>query len=308
MNYTIGIDLGGTKIKAGVISQNGQVMFASECATPADGEAILAAMIDICRPLCEQWEIAAVGLGSPGLIAYPSGEVLGCTPNLNAWQGRALKQDLSRALNKPVVVDNDANVACYGECAMGGHLGARLVIALTLGTGLGSGVMMAGKMHRGYGRFGIGFGHMIVEHRGRWCNCGQQGCLEAYVSGRGLSKTYSLLGGEVLKGEQIFEQAAAGESLALAAVDNFLTYLAVGVSNILNTLAPEQLILGGGMSRQGEKRLLLPLKEKVKGIMGMPFEPDNVLSLAVLGADAGLIGAGLMALEEEVVQHGKQSR
>ena len=137
MKYAIGIDLGGTKIKAGVINQVGQIMTASACATPLDGDAVLAAMIDLCRPLCETWDITAVGLGSPGLIAFPSGEVLGCTPNLNAWQGRSLKQALQQALNRPAVVDNDANAACFGECTVSGYLGARLFVALTLGTGAG---------------------------------------------------------------------------------------------------------------------------------------------------------------------------
>jgi len=299
MNYAIGVDLGGTKIKAGIVTLKGQILAMNEIPTPTRGDEIFAAILSLCQALRETWQPSALGVGSPGQISFPDGVVKGCTPNLSAWNGRHLKAELETHLSIFTLVDNDANVACYGEWKMGAGKDLSEMVLLTLGTGLGSGIVSGGRLKRGWDSFGIGFGHMIVENQGRWCNCGQQGCLETYVSGKGLSKTYRLLGGEqALSGEQIFVRAHQGESQAVQAVAQTLTYLGVGVTNILNTLAPEAIILGGGISRQGEKQLLLPLIEKVKGIMGMPFERPEVLRLATLRADAGMVGAGLMALEE----------
>lgn len=295
----IGVDLGGTKIKVGVVNRQGKILAAQEIQTAVSGDEVLEQILSLCLPLIQAWKPIQIGVGTPGLISYPEGRVIGCSPNLKAWQGRELKTLLSQKLSTPVLVDNDANMATYGEWKIGSGKGLGDFVMLTLGTGLGSGIVLGGQLRRGFHVYGIGFGHTIVEHRGRWCNCGQQGCLETYVSGRGLYKTYRLLGGgSGVEGPQIFEFADAGDSAANEAVSLTLEYLAVGITSILNTLAPRTILLGGGMSRQGEKRLLLPLRRLVGVIMSMPFDTPEIIQLASLGADAGMIGAGLMALEE----------
>lgn len=297
----IGIDLGGTKIKAGLIGPAGEILTTSEVPTPqtGSGQDILEAIVSLCRPLLEQHAPLAVGIGTPGLIAYPEGKILGCTPNLSDWEGRNIRAFFEPVLECPVVVDNDAIVACFGEWKAGAGQGVKDLVVLTLGTGLGSGLVLKGQLSRGHHQLGIGFGHMIVSAHGNWCNCGQRGCLETYVSGKGLVKNYLLLGGEPgIKGPEIFRLAEAGDKLAQSALDQMLEMLAVGVVNIFNTLAPERILLGGGMSAQGEKRILEPLRQKVVSIMSMPFRTPEAIQLARLGPDAGMIGAGLLALEE----------
>ena len=295
----IGVDLGGTKIKAGIIDASGQILAMTEASTPADGPEILSCISELCQDLRSQQPVVAIGIGTPGLVAFPEGKILGCTPNLSDWVGRSLRSHFESQLSCPVLVDNDAHVACYGEWKAGAGKGIRDLVVLTLGTGLGSGQVLAGELYRGHHHLGIGYGHMIVAAQGRYCNCGQRGCLETYVSGKGLVKNYLLRGGQPdLRGAQIFDLAEAGDPLAAAALAEFLEMLALGLVNIFNTLAPELILLGGGISAQGEKRLLQPLRQKVKSIMSMPFGTPESIQLARLGPDAGMIGAGLLALDE----------
>lgn len=295
----IGVDLGGTKIKAGLIDAKGLVLKVVSAATPRQGADILTCITDLCHQLHDDGPMPAVGIGTPGLVSFPDGQILGCTPNLSDWEGRNLKSYFEAQLSTLVVVDNDANSACYGEWKAGKGKGYSDLVVLTLGTGLGSGQVLKGQMSRGHNALGVGFGHMIVDAQGRYCNCGQRGCLETYVSGKGLLKNYLLLGGRSdVSGPQIFDLAEAEDRLARMAVEQFLWMLATGLVNIFNTLAPELILLGGGISAQGEKRLLEPLRQKVKSIMSMPFQKPESIQLAQLGPDAGMIGAGMLAHDQ----------
>lgn len=296
MRKSIGIDLGGTKILAGVLDESGTVLTQKEVKTPRHGDEIVSAIVLLCETLQQEHPVQTVGVGTPGQVSFPEGVILGCTPNLKNWEGRTLRQDLQKKIRGDVWVDNDAQVATFSELKAGEGKGFRDFVLLTLGTGLGSGIVSGGHLSRGHHDLGIGFGHMIVEARGRFCNCGQQGCLETYVSGTGIQKTYRLKGGDALSSFAIFQLAAEGDLLAQETLAVTWDMLAVGLVNIFNTLAPEAVILGGGISRQGENVILAPLREKVKGIMGMPFKTPESIRLAAFGAQAGMIGAGLMAL------------
>lgn len=296
MRKSIGIDLGGTKILAGVLDESGTVLTQKEVKTPRHGDEIVSAIVMLCETLQQEHSVETVGVGTPGQVSFPEGVILGCTPNLKNWEGRTLRQDLQQKIRGDVWVDNDAQVATFAEMKAGEGKGFQDFVLLTLGTGLGSGIVSGGHLSRGHHDLGIGFGHMIVEARGRFCNCGQQGCLETYVSGTGIQKTYRLKGGDALSSFAIFQLAAEGELLAQETLALTWDMLAVGLVNIFNTLAPEAVILGGGISRQGENVILAPLREKVKGIMGMPFKTPESIRLAAFGAQAGMIGAGLMAL------------
>lgn len=296
MRKTIGVDLGGTKILAGVLDESGAVLTQKEVKTPHHGDEIVSAIVMLCETLQKEHSVESVGVGTPGQVSFPEGVILGCTPNLKNWEGRTLRQDLQQKIRGDVWVDNDAQAATYAEMKAGEGRVFKDFVLLTLGTGLGSGVVSGGQLSRGHHDLGIGFGHMIVEARGRFCNCGQQGCLETYVSGTGIQKTYRLKGGDALSSFAIFQLAAEGDLLAQETLALTWDMLAVGLVNIFNTLAPEAVILGGGISRQGENVILAPLREKVKGIMGMPFKTPESIRLAAFGAQAGMIGAGLMAL------------
>lgn len=301
MRYALGVDLGGTKILAGIILTNGEIHEVHEVPTPQtlNGQDILNSIDAVCSPLIQKYQVSAAGIGTPGLVSFPEGQILGCTPNLQDWEQRNLKEYFGKKWGLPVVVDNDANMATYGEWKIGKGLDLSSFVLLTLGTGLGSGCVMGGRLLRGHGELGVGWGHMIIEKQGRWCNCGQRGCLETYVSGKGLVKTFLLLGGQAnVHGPEIFDLALKGHQIAQQAVDLTLDYLAVGLVNLLNGWAPQSILLGGGMSRQNEKILIKPLRKKVKGIMSMPFRYPEMLQIASLGSEAGMVGAGLMALEE----------
>lgn len=298
MRKSIGIDLGGTKILAGVIDEQGMVLAQNEIKTPERGDDIVAAIVSLCEALQHTHTVDTIGIGTPGQVSFPEGVILGCTPNLKDWEKRALRQELQQKVQGSVWVDNDAQVATFAELKCGSGKGFSDFVLLTLGTGLGSGLVSGGRLNRGHYNLGIGYGHMIVQAQGRFCNCGQQGCLETYVSGTGVQKTYRLKGGDPrFSSVDIFKQAVEGDVLALQTLDFTWHMLAVGLVNIFNTFAPEAVLLGGGISRQGENVILAPLRAKVKGIMGMPFKTPESIRLATFGAQAGMIGAGLMALD-----------
>ncbi|MBT9545953.1 MAG: ROK family protein [Candidatus Sericytochromatia bacterium] len=310
MRSAIGVDLGGTKLHLAVVQESGEILAQTRVATPVElgGQSILDLLTEQIQALLEQYGNLPVGIGTPGLVAFPEGIILGCTPNLPGWEGRSLRTVLEERLGVPVIVDNDANVAAWGEYCLGSGKQSQHFVLLTLGTGLGSGVIVNGRLLRGNHGLGIGFGHMIVHAGGRMCNCGQQGCLEAYVSGNGLLKSYRLRGGDLaLKGPAIFEQAFQGEVIAKETVAHFIEMLAVGCTNILNTLAPEHLVLGGGISSQGEKLLLKPVQDRIGAIMSMPLQNPDIISLAQLGSAAGVVGAALLALDMEIDVNDRRS-
>jgi glucokinase len=303
LRSSIGVDLGGTKLHLAVVNEMGEIVEQIKIATPVEqgGGAILDLLVQEALLLLKKYGNLPIGVGTPGLVAFPEGTILGCTPNLPGWEGRSLREVLQARLGVPVIVDNDANVAAWGEYHRGYVQNAANFVLLTLGTGLGSGVIIHGQLMRGHHGLGIGFGHMIIESNGRMCNCGQRGCLEAYVSGNGLLKGYRLRGGDFsFKGPEIFKRANDGDTVAQATVSDFIDKLALGCVNILNTLAPEHLVLGGGISMQGENLLLKPVQERIGAIMSMPLQNPAIISLAKLGSSAGVIGAALLALDMEI--------
>lgn len=310
MRSAIGVDLGGTKLHVAVVQESGEILAQTRVPTPIQqgGNSILDLLTLEIQSLLKQFGDLPVGVGTPGLVAFPDGDILGCTPNLPGWEGRSLRAALQACLGVPVVVDNDANVAAWGEYRLGIGKQSQHFVLLTLGTGLGSGVIANGQLMRGHHGLGIGFGHMIVQAQGRMCNCGQQGCLEAYVSGNGLLKGYRLRGGDLsCKGPDIFNLAIQGERKARETVNEFIDMLAVGCTNILNTLAPEHLVLGGGISSQGEKHLLKPVQQRIGAIMSMPLQNPEIISLAQLGSSAGVVGAALLALDMEMNVNDRRS-
>jgi len=298
----LGIDLGGTKIHFGVIDAQGNIIDAYKKKTPIQigGQGILDLIIHEAKAILKSHGDMPVGLGTPGLVSYPEGRILGCTPNLPEWNNLQLKKRLKNALNVPIHIDNDANTATWGEFKAGRGQGLEHFVLLTLGTGLGSGIIFNKQLKRGFSGFGIGFGHMIIQPQGRFCNCGQQGCLEAYVSGNGLQKTFQLKGGDLTqKGPDIFKLASQGDSRAKDSIQEMLFSLSLGLSNILNTIAPQKVFIGGGLAEQGEKQIIHPLISNIKAIMSMPFQETNIIQLAQLSSNAGLIGAALLAMDEE---------
>lgn len=308
----IGIDLGGTCIKAGLVRGIGELLRKTSVPTGsredpgAVAERIAAAVHELIADGGLRPE--GVGLGCPGLIDSGKGVVL--YSNNFDWVDVPFGQILERRLGLPVRMANDAQCAALGEVAAGNAVGCRDMVLLTLGTGVGSGIVSNGRL---LGQRGGGVaGHMTIVAGGAPCTCGKRGCLEAYASATALirrgreliaEKTAPLLrelcGGdpEKVDGKRMFEALAAGDGDVARAVDGYTGYLAAGICNLIELNRPEKVLLSGGLCNAGE-RLLGPLREKVAaGLYGGAYLPPPPIEIAGLKNDAGIIGAASLIKE-----------
>lgn len=322
MSYYIGLDLGGTNLKAAVIDDQGGLAAKLSVPTPKGQgpEPVIAAMADAARAVVAQAglkmsQIAAVGIGSPGPIDLEKG-VLVSAPNLSDFRDVPIRDRIAAAIGKPTVLDNDANVAAFAEywIGAGSDPAIRHLVALTLGTGIGSGLIVDGKIV--HGGFGIGgeAGHLIVEPNGRQCGCGQLGCLEAYASASqtalraaeaveatgpdqhtALRRIMSDPASE-LTAKDVFEAAIAGDEIAQRVVEETATYLGIACVNLCRLLDPQMIVLGGGMVQAGDYLLALVRKAYARHDWRMSASRVRI-EAAVLGSDAGVIGAGAIACD-----------
>jgi glucokinase len=308
-----GIDLGGTKC-LGVVLDDGETVGETRVPTPRGSEALVAALVGVVETLASSAAIEAVGIGAPGLVDRNG--TLGVAPNLAVEPGLELRALLGDALGMPVVVDNDATCAAWGERAMGAARGWDDVILVTLGTGIGGGIITDGRVHRGHNGFAGEVGHMIVDPDGPRCPCGQRGCWERYASGSGLGRlareaagaagdgdgairAVALAGGDVddVRGEHVTAAAAEGDPAALAVLDRFGWWTALGLANLTNVFDPEAFVLGGGLIRAGEA-LLAPTRAALAGLLfGAGRRPVPHVVAARLGEHAGAVGAAFLAAE-----------
>ncbi|MBM3268184.1 MAG: ROK family protein, partial [Candidatus Sericytochromatia bacterium] len=256
----IGLDLGGTKILGGLCTAEGEVIREVRVATPPGGAraGILAAMAAAATQLRDAAPAAVIGIGvsSAGHVDWETGDVVDGTPNIPDWAGTRLGAELRAATGLPVSCDNDGNAAAYGEAWVGAGRGCRAIVAITLGTGFGGGLYDRGAVVRGARGGGGEFGHIVLVPDGRPCNCGQQGCVEAYVSGTALEKQARALWGPEAGSRDVFERSRAGEAAALELVDEFARHLALVIVSLFNIADPDRLLVGGGLSTQAD--LYLP--------------------------------------------------
>ncbi|MBQ7197275.1 MAG: ROK family protein [Synergistaceae bacterium] len=305
MAYYIGVDIGGTNLKAGVVDRAGNIISEASVPTGADRpqdivlQDILGAVkTSIENSKVDSKEIRAVGLGSPGAIDTENGIVI---RNYNlGWKDFHICEKMTEALGIPAKLANDADAAALGEVIAGSAKGAKNALIITLGTGVGSGVVINEKILPGE------FGHMVIAYNGRPCTCGRKGCFEAYSSATGLiNMTKEAIerdpGGilaEVAKTEgavsglTVFTAADKGDKEAEKVIDEYLEYLACGIANLINGLQPEVVSLGGGIAKQGE-RLLAPLRVKVEREAFKGLKMPRIVS-CTLGYKAGLIGAAMV--------------
>ena len=309
MAYYIGVDIGGTNLKAGVVDEAGQIVGEASVPTGADRpqdivlEDILGAVSKAVQASgVSTKSIRAVGMGSPGKIDYETGSVV--YNNNLGWKDFHISEKMSEALGLPVRLENDADAAALGEVIAGSAKGASSAMIITLGTGVGSGYVTDGKIFRG-----CEFGHMVIAYGGRKCTCGRHGCFEAYCSATGLinmtkeaiaehpSSTMAEIAGRegVVGGHTVFDAAEQGDSVAEHIIDEYTGYLACGLANLVNGLQPEVISIGGGIGKQGE-RLLVPLREKVKAEVYAGLALPKIVS-CTLGYKAGLIGAAMSVRE-----------
>ncbi len=292
----IGVDVGGTKILGGVIDADGNVLEKTQIPSPtASTEALLAGLDQVVTELLDE-EIAAIGFGIPSSIDQRSGMVLS-TVNL-PLQGMHFRQRMSERFGLPVGMDNDANVAAIGEWKAGVGRGATDLVMLTLGTGVGGGLILGGKPYRGSVGAGGELGHMVVLHDGPPCygNCSGHGHLEAFASGHAAALAAREQLGPNFDSRKLVEHGKAGDELALELLHWIGECLGSALGSLVNIFNPELLIIGGGFAAAGEL-ILVPARERMiaESLPGLA-ELTRVV-VAELGPDAGMIGAGFVAFE-----------
>ena len=307
--YRIGIDLGGTNIAAGVVDESQHIV--AEVSLPTGAERPAEAVVaDICRAAEKAMEkagitaahCASVGIGSPGTCDSANGVVVRAY-NLG-WDHVPVCRMLEERFHVPCRLSNDANCAALAEQVAGAAVGHDNVVLITLGTGVGGGIIIGGKIYDGMRGAGAELGHTLLVLDGEPCTCGRRGCWEAYSSATALIRQARqaaaehpeslLAGAEEITGKTVFDAADRGDETANAVVDRFCDYLGAGVTNIVNALAPEVILIGGGISRQGE-RLLAPVRRYVeKNCFGGKDGAIPIIAAARLGNDAGIIGAAAL--------------
>lgn len=296
---TIGVDIGGSKVLAGVVDALGTVRDRLQLVTPHRStspqiveDTIVTAVERLRAVRYDDGEVAAVGVGAAGFVDATGASVL-FSPHLS-WRDEPLRAKLTARLGVPVVLDNDANTAALAEVRFGAGRGHRQILCVTLGTGIGGALVMDGRVFRGANGMAGEFGHMTVVRGGRSCECGQSGCWEQYCSGHALVReARSRMAGDpsLLTGPAITAAARAGDAAARACFDEIGGWLGVGLAGLVAAFDPELIIVGGGVSDAGEL-LLAPAREALAtGLTGRGFRPEPPVVVALLGAEAGLIGA-----------------
>ena len=314
----IGVDLGGTNVKTALVSRNRELLAKDSRPTRADEgpEAVMEVMEASIRDLLKVQgarmdHVLAAGFGAPGPMNWQTGVVYS-PPNLPGWKNVPLAQKMQERLDGTACfVDNDANVACYGEYWMGAGQGTESMVVLTLGTGVGGGVVVFGKLLRGIDGTAAELGHLKVQRDGRLCGCGSKGCLEAYASVSGMVQTalegldrgqtspalMALCGGDrdAIDGKMIFDAAQQGDALAKWVFEETATWLGLGIASIINYQNPEKLVLCGGMIAAGDL-LFEPVRRVARAnCFQVPGDRCEIVP-AGLGADAGVLGCAGCAL------------
>ncbi len=315
MKYYVGIDLGGTNIVAGVVDESYKIIAKAKRPTnrPRPAEDIILDCAEAVKQAVSAAGltmdgIEAVGLGSPGTIDSERGVVV-YSNNLD-FEDVPAGEILERELGKRVYAENDANAAAYGEFVAGSAKGVRNAVCITLGTGVGGGIIIDGKIYSGFNYAGAELGHTVIEVDGPECTCGRKGCFEVFSSATGLirmtkeamakdpsSKMHSMVKDEV-DARLAFDAMRLGDASAKAVVDKYIKYLAAGIANVINIFQPEILCIGGGVCNEGDA-LLNPLKALVsREIYTRGGIKNTEIVIASLGNDAGIIGAAFLGLSK----------
>jgi glucokinase len=312
MTYTIGIDVGGTKVLGGVVDASGNILLEARRETPHEGgKALTLAIADVARELMDSYSVESIGISAAGFVSSDRKTML-AAPNIAGWNGVDLDAELTALIGLPVVIENDANAAAWGEAAFGAGRGHDHLLIVTVGTGIGGGMVVNGNLYRGGFGTAAEIGHMRVVPEGHLCGCGARGCFEQYASGSALMRhareaisatpelarnLLALGDGTVygLTGKHVTEAAQAGDAVALAAFNTTAQYLGAGIAALSVILDPTRIVIGGGVVDAGEI-LLEPTRQSL--IRHMPFSgkhpyPDIVP--AQLGNKAGLVGVANLA-------------
>ncbi|MBQ9104007.1 MAG: ROK family protein [Clostridia bacterium] len=311
--YTIGVDIGGTSIKAGVVDEKGNITLSLQIPTKNSPNACIESIINLIKELIEKSnlttnQIKGIGFGFPGMVNSKTG-VVDFLPNINGWENIDFSSKIENAFGVKVKITNDANAHTLAEQKYGSAKGANNVVMLTLGTGVGGGVIIDGKLYEGEGSKGTELGHTTLILGGNKCGCGRKGCLEAYVSTTALinqakeqmlenkdSALWHLCNNNLatLNGKIFFTELNNGDKTAEKVFDKYIIYLSEGLLNFCNIFRPEIIVLGGGISAQGKvltDKITKYCKDNYYGLTGAP---EVKIVTATLSNDAGIIGASAL--------------
>ena len=325
MAYYVGIDLGGTNIKAGVVDSDGNLLNKLSIKTHAerDEKEIIHDMgklaVDVIKDLGKEIsDIEAIGIGSPGTPDNEEG-LLVYSANL-PFNNSPMRKLIRDVVDLPVYIDNDANCAAMAEAVAGAAKGTGDSVNITLGTGVGAGVIINGRIYSGFNQAGSEFGHTVLVSGGLQCKCGRRGCFEQYASASALARMTkeaaeknpdSILKDLIAKeggsnAKIAFDAMREGDKTAAELIESYTDYLADGLANVINTFMPEVLVVGGGVCNEGDP-LLIPMREKT---MSRPYFGPGVkkteIRLAEMGNDAGIVGAAMMG--KACMDDGKNGR
>lgn len=316
MKYYIGIDLGGTNIVAGVVDENYKIISKASTKTnlPRPEKEIAADMARVSVQAVKEAgldmnQIEWVGIGTPGIANSEKG-IIEYSCNLG-FDNTPMVDYIKEYIDKPVFIENDANAAAYGEYVAGAAKGAKNAVCITLGTGVGGGIIIYGRIYSGSNFAGAEIGHTVIEVDGPECACGRRGCFEVFSSATGLirmtkeamdndkdtlmHKITAERNGKVTA-RTSFDAMRMGDKTAKAVVDKFIKYLAAGITNTINIFQPDILCIGGGVCNEGDP-LLLPVRALVKKEVYTRNSPKNTeIVIAKLGNDAGIIGAAFLGM------------
>lgn len=314
MKYYIGIDLGGTNIVAGVVDENYRIITKATTKTncPRPEKEIAADMAKVALEAAQKAcisidDIEWIGIGTPGIANSETG-IIEYSNNLG-FENTPMVDYIKEYIDKPVFIENDANAAAYGEFVAGAAKDANNAVCITLGTGVGGGIVIDGKIYAGSNFAGAEIGHTVIEVDGAQCSCGRKGCFEAYSSATGLirmtkeamykdkeSKMWQMTeerGGKV-SARTAFDCMREGDKSAKEVTDKYIKYLAAGITNTINIFQPDILCIGGGVCNEGDA-LLIPVKKIVQEEVYTRNSPKNTeIVIAKLGNDAGIIGAAFL--------------
>jgi glucokinase len=320
VRFVLGIDIGGTNLVVGSVSEDGSRIVAT-ASEPTHAEAGATDVLERLVRLAERAiaatkkeiagaEILGVGVGAPGPLDTKRGIVL-LTPNLG-WVNLPLRQIIHDRLGLPAALDNDANCAVLGEWWVGAARGARHAIGITIGTGIGGGLILDGKLYHGASDVAGEIGHTTIDTEGRRCKCGNYGCLEAYASGPNIalraveeieagavSRLPSLVGGDLSKvtAQTVYQAAQDGDDLALEVVNDTARFLGVGIGNLLNVFNPEAVVVCGGVTLAGD-HLFVPLRREVARRAFKPAVSACRIVPGELAGTAGVYGAAKAFLDQ----------
>ncbi len=312
--YTIGIDLGGTNIVAGLVDEDCKILTTAKVKTnmPRDPEAIIDDMAALCERVIAQAgvtkaDVAYVGIGCPGSCNTETGEVEYAN-NLN-FSHLMLGPMMKEKTGLPVYIENDANAAALGEAMAGAAKGLAKSVCITLGTGIGGGIILDGEIYSGSNFAGAELGHIVIVADGEDCTCGRHGCWEAYASATALirqtrrameqnpdSAMWKLAGGDLanVSGRTAFDAMRENDAAGKAVVDQYIKYLACGLVNVINIFQPDVLCVGGGICKEGET-LLAPVRKIIEEERYSKYsQKQTKLCVASLGNDAGIVGAACL--------------